>query len=48
VQHGTGTYQPTTAAIQLAIASLVQIVSGTAADASALGLDDDIFVNKEQ
>jgi len=48
VQHGTGTGQPSTAAVQLAIASLVQILSGTGADGSALGLDDDIFVNKEQ
>jgi hypothetical protein len=48
VQHGTGLYQPTQAAIELAVDTLIQGLTGTGADASALDLTDEIFVNKEQ
>jgi len=48
VQHGTGLYQPTQADIEFAVDSLVQALTGTAADASALDLADEIFASKEQ
>jgi hypothetical protein len=48
VQHGTGTNQPASAAIELAVDTLIQALTGTAADASALDLTDEIFVNEEQ
>jgi hypothetical protein len=48
VQHGIGLYQPSTASIELAVDTLVQALTGTAADASALDLADEIFVGKEQ
>jgi hypothetical protein len=48
VQHGKGLYQPSQAAIELAVDVLVQALTGTAADASALDLADEVFVNKEQ
>jgi hypothetical protein len=48
VQHGTGLFQPSLAAIELAVDTVVQAMTGTAADASALDLADEVFVNKEQ
>jgi hypothetical protein len=48
VQHGTGLYQPTTAAIELAVDTVVQAMTGTGADASALDLADEIFAGKQQ
>jgi len=45
---GKGVYAPSTASIQLAINSLIQLLSQTAADASALALRDAIGVNEEQ
>lgn len=48
VVKGTGIYAPTQAAIELAVDSLVQALTGTAADASALDLADEIYVNGEQ
>lgn len=48
VQHGTGLYQPSTASVELAVDTLIQALTGTGADASALDLTDEIFVNKEQ
>lgn len=48
VQHATGLNAPTTAAIQTAVQSLIQALTGTVADGSALNLLDAICVNKEQ
>jgi hypothetical protein len=48
VQHGIGLYQPSQTAIELAVDSVIQALSGTGADASALDLTDEIFVNQEQ
>lgn len=48
VQRGTGLYQPTQTAIELAVDTMIQALTGTAADASALDLTDEIFVNMEQ
>lgn len=48
VQHGTGVNQPSQTAIILAIETVIQALGSTTADASALGLADEIFVNKEQ
>lgn len=48
VQHGIGLNQPSQAAIELAVDTLIQALTGTGADASALDLTDEIFVAKEQ
>jgi hypothetical protein len=48
VVTGTGVYQPTQAAIELAVDTLIQALTGTGADASALDLTDEVFVNEEQ
>jgi hypothetical protein len=48
VVKGTGLYAPTQAAIELCVDTLIQALSGTGADASALDLTDEIFVNGEQ
>jgi hypothetical protein len=48
VVKGTGIYQPTQAAIELAVDTLIQALTGTGADALALDLADEIFVNEEQ
>jgi len=48
VVKGTGVYAPTQAAIELAIDSVVQALTGTSADASALDLADEVFANEEQ
>lgn len=48
VEKGTGVYAPTQAAIELAVDSVIQALTGTGADASALDLADEIFVNEEQ
>lgn len=48
VVKGTGTNQPTQAAVELAVDTLIQALTGTGADASALDLADEIFVNEEQ
>lgn len=48
VVKGKETYAPTSAAIELAVDSAVQMLAGTGADASALDLVDEIFVNEEQ
>lgn len=48
VVKGTGIYAPTQAAIELAVDSLIQALTGVTADASALDLADEIFVNGEQ
>lgn len=48
VQKGTGLYAPSLTAIELAVDSAIQALTGTAADGSALDLADEIFVNLEQ
>lgn len=48
VTKGTGTYQPSAVAIAMVCNSMVQALATTAADASALDLDDEIFLNEEQ
>lgn len=48
VEKGVGLYAPTLTAIELAVDSLMQMYSSTAADASALDLTDEVFVNEEQ
>jgi hypothetical protein len=48
VRKGVGVNAPSTVAIELAIDSVVQALTGTGADASALDLADDIFANEEQ
>jgi len=48
VQHGVGTFQPSTTAIELAVDSVCQALVSTAADGSALDLADDVFAAKEQ
>jgi hypothetical protein len=48
VQHGVGTNQPSTASIELAVDTLIQALTGTGADASALDLADEVFAGKEQ
>lgn len=45
---GTGVWAPTQAQIELCVDTLIQALTGTAADASALDLTDEIFVNEEQ
>jgi hypothetical protein len=48
VRKGTGLNAPTTAAIELAVDSVIQALAGTGADASALDLADDIFASEQQ
>lgn len=48
VQQGRGVNQPNQTAIELAVDSVIQALTGTGADASALDLADEIFVNREQ
>jgi hypothetical protein len=48
VVKGKDTYAPSQTAIELAVDTLIQALTGTAADASALDLADEIFVNEEQ
>jgi hypothetical protein len=48
VVKGTGLYAPSSAAIQAVVDSVIQALTGTGADASALDLNDEIFVNEEQ
>jgi hypothetical protein len=48
VVHGVGLYQPSQAAIELAVDSKIQAYVGTGADASAQDLTDEVFVGGEQ
>lgn len=48
VVKGKGLYQPSQTAIELAVDSVIQALTGTGADASALDLTDEIFVAGEQ
>jgi hypothetical protein len=48
VIQGQGLYQPTTTAIELVVDSLIQMLSGTGADASALDLTDEVFAGLQQ
>lgn len=48
LEQGKGQYAPSSADIQMVISMLVQVLSSTAADASALNLANNIGVNKEQ
>lgn len=48
VVKGKDSYAPSQASIELAVDTAIQALTGTAADASALDLTDEIFVNEEQ
>lgn len=48
VVKGKGIYAPSQATIEAAVDSVIQALTGTAADASALDLTDEIFVGEQQ